>query len=368
MQELMKNITALLLGVGVCTSMATASETATNFEGIDLSDTTEDPAYAEAGEKLTKGAMDSYIGTPAPWAKMTTIDGQEIDLESIYGKKPVYLKFWATWCTPCRQQMPGFEETYKSFGDEMEIIAVNIGYSDDEASVRAFRDKFGLTMPIVIDDGQLAKRFHVNVTPQHVLIGTDVRFAYFGHAENETLEQALQHVFAKHADTNAASAMQVKSEQMIQLGDKIPDRSITVLSGESIPLKAQPGHLLAVEFFSAWGAWYLESSRPETSKASARVREEIEEISTTTPKVDWLGIAGGLWTTEQDLTDYKTNYAVTIPLHFDQSNDLFRLFDIQKIPTVALINSDGSLVRLIGPTETNLTEIIQTTLAETTAK
>jgi hypothetical protein len=125
-------------------------------------------------------------------------------------------------------------------------------------------------------------------------------------------------------------------------------------------LKAQPGRLLAVQFFSAWGEWYLESTRPETSAACARVRQEIEILAAGDQKVDWLGIAGGLWTTEQDLIDYKNNYGVSIPLSLDKTNDLFRMFNISEIPTGALIDSEGTLVRLIPPNETGLAEIIQT--------
>ena len=115
----------------------------------------EDPAYAAEGEHLGEAAGAHMIGQPAPPVAVTTIDGEKIDLGALYGKKPVYLKFWATWCVPCRQQMPGFEKIYESLGDKIQIIAVDIGLSDDEASVRAYRKKFGLRMPIVIDDGLL---------------------------------------------------------------------------------------------------------------------------------------------------------------------------------------------------------------------
>lgn len=343
-----------------------ALKTATNLEGIDLNDTTEDPGYAEAGEEIAKEASLGVIGVPAPLAKLKTIDGETIDLATIYGEKPVYIKFWATWCTPCRQQMPGFQHVYETLGDKLEVIAVNTGFSDDEASVRAFRDKFGLTMPVVIDDGTLSKLFHLNVTPQHVLIGRDATFAYIGHADNEQLENAIQQVISESNLVATATAASVEPEVVIRPGDLVPDISITLLSGENLPLKAQPDRILALAFFSSWCEWYLETSRPETSMACARVREEIENMTTTIPTLDWVGVSGGPWATEQDLVDYKKNNNVTIPLSLDTSDSLFRSFAIRDIPTIALINDSGRLIRLIGPEQTNVTGIIQSAIAEET--
>ena len=51
-------------------------------------------------------------------------------------KKLVYLKFWATWCQPCREQMPHLQETYESFGDDIEVIAVNIDINDSAEEAR----------------------------------------------------------------------------------------------------------------------------------------------------------------------------------------------------------------------------------------
>jgi len=52
----------------------------------------------------------------APRLNLETIDGDVIDLGGLYGRKAVYIKFWATWCVPCRQQMPHFEQAYETAG------------------------------------------------------------------------------------------------------------------------------------------------------------------------------------------------------------------------------------------------------------
>jgi len=327
--------------------------TATNLENVDPSDTVEDPTYAAMGEELAKENA-ALVGTPAPAAVMKTIDGKTIDLARSYGNKPVYIKFWATWCVPCRQQMPGFEKTYRELGDKVEVIAINIGLSDDEASVRKFRQKYGMTMPIVMDnDGQLAKLFHLGVTPQHVIIGKDVRFAYFGHAENRALEDALHRAIAGESTT--APALEVAGERVIKVGDMVPTLTATTMTGAAFPLGGtRPDRLRAVNFFSSWCEWYLEKTRPATAQACAKRREEIEALQGKHPNVDWIGISGGPWAMESDLADYKKNNTTTIALALDKSGALFRTFGIRDIPTIALIDSEGRLVRLVLPDETDL--------------
>ena len=120
-----------------------------------------------------------------------TIDGQTIDLGALYGKKAVYLKFWATWCVPCREQMPHFERTYEQAGPDMAVIAIDVGFDDSVDEVRKVQKQLGLGMPIVFDDGSLGEAFHLRVTPQHVVIGRDGRIAYVGHMADEKLDAAL---------------------------------------------------------------------------------------------------------------------------------------------------------------------------------
>lgn len=154
------------------------------------------PEPKDEGEQRADAVGARRIGLSAPAFMLKTIDGQTIDLAKLYGAKPVYLKFWATWCIPCRAQMPGFERTFETLGDRIQVISVNAGLDDDVASVRAFRETFGLKMPMVIDDGRLAAALDLQVTPQHVLIGRDARIAYVGHLDGDRLAGAIQKVLA----------------------------------------------------------------------------------------------------------------------------------------------------------------------------
>lgn len=57
--------------------------------------------------------------------------GEETSLAEYRGEKPVYLKFWATWCQPCRKEMPHFEHVQSEYGDAVKVIGVNLAASDE---------------------------------------------------------------------------------------------------------------------------------------------------------------------------------------------------------------------------------------------
>src|SRR4029079_17950943 len=109
-----------------------------------------DSGYACEDPQLAR-----VVGRPGASITLRAIDGGTINIVKNYGRKPVYLKLWATYCLPCRAQMPGLEKIYESFGDRMPIVAVNAGVGDDAAKVRVFVAGTKLRMPVAIDDGSL---------------------------------------------------------------------------------------------------------------------------------------------------------------------------------------------------------------------
>jgi peroxiredoxin len=321
------------------------------------------PAGAQAdakdeGEELAALAGAHRIGSLGPAMTLNTIDGDTIDLGKLYGAKPVYLKFWATWCVPCREQMPGFERIYETMGDRMSVIAVDAGFSDDAAAVRAFREHHGLRMPIVVDDGRLAAALDLQVTPQHVLIGRDARIAYVGHHDGAKLDAAIQKVLAEPA-AGHATGQTMAIHPAFRPGELVQALDAKTLDGAVVPIgKSRDGRPRGLVLFSTWCESYLAHSQPETSKACRRVREEVDRL-VATGDVDWLGIAGGPWSTSEDLAEYKAKTNTRLPLALDADGALFRAFGVHQIPTIALLDADGRLVRLLGPDDRDLAAAVR---------
>ncbi|MDO9420252.1 MAG: TlpA disulfide reductase family protein [Herminiimonas sp.] len=318
------------------------------------------PAVVNEGESRARSAGQSLIGAPGPYLKLKTIDGKTIALGKLYGKQPIYLKFWATWCIPCREQMPGFEKIYQQDGKRIKVIAVNAGFSDNEAAVREFKKKIAMHMPIVIDNGDLAAAFNVRVTPTHVLIDTDGRIAHIGHLEDDKFHAALKRVMAGETAATEARRSGAKPAQQAVLkpGDVVTDLNITTTDGKTISLATTSGKPRALVFTAPWCESYLAQSRPAVSQACKRVRLEAEQLAKT-GNVEWLAIASGLWASEQDLLDYQKLEKIEMPLALDASGRIFRAFDIRQIPSIVLIDANNRIVQILGPNDVTLKKAVQ---------
>lgn len=79
------------------------------------------------------------------------IDGNGVNL-SDYSGKVILLNFFATWCPPCRGEMPDFNEVFKDYGRNVVVVAVCVG-NEDITALKAFAEKNKFQFPILIDDG-----------------------------------------------------------------------------------------------------------------------------------------------------------------------------------------------------------------------
>jgi peroxiredoxin len=87
------------------------------------------------------------IGAAAPDFQLKTLAGDTVKLSDLRGKK-VMLNFWATWCPPCKAEMPEMEQFSKQIGDDTVILAVNI---DPQLDVQGFVNEYKITFPILLD-------------------------------------------------------------------------------------------------------------------------------------------------------------------------------------------------------------------------
>ena len=313
------------------------------------------PASAEvSGEQRAHSAGRALMGSPAPRMLLETIDGGSIDLGSLYGKKAVYLKFWATWCVPCRQQMPHFEHAYETAGPDMAVIAINVGFNDSIEAIRTYRKQLGITMPIVFDDGSLGAAFHVRVTPTHIIIGRDGRIQYVGHLANKELDAALIAARAPASREAHAAAVASVDPAPVAVGDPLPTMSLRTIDGRRFELRhagaeqngAAGRELTVLMFLSPWCESYLATTRPQVSANCRSAREQSGALASDS-HLRWLGIASGLWANSEDLRKYRAQYKVGIPLTLDASGEVFRAFRVNDVPTVIIADARGRIVRRI---------------------
>lgn len=111
---------------------------------------------------------------PAPNFKMQNAQGEEVQLSDYFGK-PIVLNFWASWCPPCKDEMPAFETVWKDLGDEVHFLMVNATSGrETEKTARAFVDEVGLTLPIYFDRKDASgKIYNLYSMPTTIFIDKD---------------------------------------------------------------------------------------------------------------------------------------------------------------------------------------------------
>lgn len=120
----------------------------------------------------TSGSSAPEENAIAPDFSLRTINNATVRL-SDYRGKVVFLNFWATWCPPCRMELPAMEKLYEKLKNQQFIIlAVNIDGGDPQA-VKNFVQSMNLTFPVLLDDGNVSRIYNVNAIPTSFIIKKD---------------------------------------------------------------------------------------------------------------------------------------------------------------------------------------------------
>lgn len=113
-------------------------------------------------------------GFLAPDFELKTIEGETVKLSDLRGQA-VLVNLWATWCPPCRAEMPAIEKIYTEYKDEgFVVLAVNMTYQDTFSNIAPFIDEYGLTFPILLDEtGSAGAAYQLRSLPSSFFIGRD---------------------------------------------------------------------------------------------------------------------------------------------------------------------------------------------------
>lgn len=138
---------------------------------------------------------------PAPDFTVLDNDGNSVKLSDFKGT-PVVLNFWASWCPPCKSEMPDFNETYKTYENKVQFMMVNLTDGDRETleSAKTFLDEQEYTFPVFFDTkSEAANAYDVYSIPTTFFIdaeGNVVAYAS-GAIDNNTLQKGIDMIYAE---------------------------------------------------------------------------------------------------------------------------------------------------------------------------
>jgi len=168
-----RRFSTLRWGVRLGVPLIALTVIATAIVWLQRPDDTGRRIVAESDVPLDSEGGAPQEGAQAPDFQLAALDDSAIQLSDLRGRI-VVLNFWATWCGPCRDEMPLLEQASADFDGDVVVVAINV--QGRRATVRQFLDKLQLTYRIGLDqNGTVARRYHVRSFPTTYFIGRDGR-------------------------------------------------------------------------------------------------------------------------------------------------------------------------------------------------
>jgi peroxiredoxin len=167
----------------------------------------------------------------APDFGLEDLAGQTVRLSDLLGK-PVLLNFWATWCPPCRAELPALQAAHERYGDAVVILGVDV--SETAAQVLQFAPQYGLTYPILLDqDGAVSGSLYgVRGVPTSLVIGADgiLSARHVGPLTDADIDRYFAPLIASAPVTPSVTAEPSRASQ----SQMAPDFTLT--SAQGIPV------------------------------------------------------------------------------------------------------------------------------------
>ena len=148
---------------------------------------------ADSSGTQTKSVAAPQVGFLAPDFTLKTPSGESFTLSAQRGH-PVLVNLWATWCPPCRAEMPTIQKVYDEYKDQgLVVLGINATNQDNALAIAPFIDQYHLTFPILLDEtGAVSQNYQLRSLPSSYFIGRDgvVRDAVIGGPMPEALLRA----------------------------------------------------------------------------------------------------------------------------------------------------------------------------------
>ncbi len=140
-------------------------------------------------------AQDSGIevGAKAPSAAVETLDGQPAELSSVFGKGPVVMEFWATWCPNCKELEPTMLAAQKKYAGKVTFVGVAVSVNQSPNAVKAYTEKHALRMTHFFDRrGKAVGAYDVPATSFVVVVNKAGQVVYTGLGGKQDLDAAIR--------------------------------------------------------------------------------------------------------------------------------------------------------------------------------
>src|SRR5699024_6402313 len=163
------------------------------YDFVFASDEKIENESANDKDEIAEVTIGLNVGNMAPDFQLQTLSGEQAKLSDYRGSR-VMINFWATWCPPCRAEMPDMEKFYQE--KDVEILAINL--TDTESSIKQIKDfvsEYQLTFPILLDEViEVANTYAIQPIPTSYMVDSYgiIQFKTFGPLNFEQMVQEFE--------------------------------------------------------------------------------------------------------------------------------------------------------------------------------
>jgi thiol-disulfide isomerase/thioredoxin len=150
-------------------------------------------ALLAAPAAVTAQDLGLEVGTQAPAAAVTTLDGKPANLSQYVGKAPTVIEFWATWCSNCKELEPTLRAAQKKYAKDVKFVTVAVSVNQTPARVRAHKDKHGLTGDVYFDTkGDASGAYDAPATSYVVILDRTGKVVYTGLGGKQDIDGGIR--------------------------------------------------------------------------------------------------------------------------------------------------------------------------------